>query len=192
MPVKRKLNKKRTKVPRNVKINQKGSKRASQKKRGRSGRGRGRKSQRGGTVNEYCSTYTTNWEQDTITTILSNKKKIEEVNELALTHKPDLTYGQKLEIQTNIETKLEEIYEVVGLEPNNHRLDLGKSANAFYQSSGVHVPPPDEGHSLYIKRKLWTYDSNTGDFHTFLFGTKESPNQKLRCFLQEKQKWTPK
>lgn len=35
MPVKRKLNKKRTKVPRNVKINQKGSKRASQKKRGR-------------------------------------------------------------------------------------------------------------------------------------------------------------
>lgn len=35
MPVKRKLNKKRTKVPRNVKINQKGSKRVSQKKRGR-------------------------------------------------------------------------------------------------------------------------------------------------------------
>ena len=35
MPVKRKLNKKRTKMPRNVKINQKGSKRASQKKRGR-------------------------------------------------------------------------------------------------------------------------------------------------------------
>ena len=35
MPVKRKLNKKVTKVPRNVKINQKGSKRASQKKRGR-------------------------------------------------------------------------------------------------------------------------------------------------------------
>ena len=46
MPVKRKLNKKRTKVPRNVKINSKSSKRASQKKRGR--RGRGRKSQRGG------------------------------------------------------------------------------------------------------------------------------------------------
>ena len=38
MPVKRKLNKKRTKMPRNVKINQKGSKRASQKKRGRRGR----------------------------------------------------------------------------------------------------------------------------------------------------------
>jgi len=35
MPVKRKLNKKRTKVPRNVKINSKSSKRASQKKRGR-------------------------------------------------------------------------------------------------------------------------------------------------------------
>ena len=50
MPVKRKLNKKRTKMPRNVKINQKGSKRASQKKRGRSGRGR--KSQRGGVENE--------------------------------------------------------------------------------------------------------------------------------------------
>ena len=47
MPVKRKLNKKRTKVPRNVKINSKSSKRASQKKRGRSGRGR--KSQSGGT-----------------------------------------------------------------------------------------------------------------------------------------------
>jgi hypothetical protein len=44
MPVKRKLNKKVTKVPRNVKINSKSSKRASQKKRGRSGRGR----QRGG------------------------------------------------------------------------------------------------------------------------------------------------
>jgi hypothetical protein len=47
MPVKRKLNKKVTKMPRNVKINPKRSKRASQKKRGRSGRGR--KSQRGGT-----------------------------------------------------------------------------------------------------------------------------------------------
>ena len=35
MPVKRKLNKKRTKMPRNVKINSKSSKRASQKKRGR-------------------------------------------------------------------------------------------------------------------------------------------------------------
>ena len=35
MPVKRKLNKKRTKMPRNVKINSKRSKRASQKKRGR-------------------------------------------------------------------------------------------------------------------------------------------------------------
>ena len=35
MPVKRKLNKKRTKVPRNVKINSKSSKRTSQKKRGR-------------------------------------------------------------------------------------------------------------------------------------------------------------
>mgnify|MGYP000037552043 FL=1 len=46
MPVKRKLNKKVTKVPRNVKINSKSSKRASQKKRGRSGRGS--KSQRGG------------------------------------------------------------------------------------------------------------------------------------------------
>ena len=46
MPVKRKLNKKRTKVPRNVKINSKRPKRASQKKRGRSGRGR--KSQSGG------------------------------------------------------------------------------------------------------------------------------------------------
>ena len=50
MPVKRKLNKKVTKVPRNVKINSKRSKRASQKKRGRSGRGR--KSQRGGTNSE--------------------------------------------------------------------------------------------------------------------------------------------
>ena len=44
MPVKRKLNKKRTKMPRNVKINQKSSKRASQKKRGR----RASRRQRGG------------------------------------------------------------------------------------------------------------------------------------------------
>jgi len=49
MPVKRKLNRKVTKVPRNVKINSKSSKRASQKKRGRSVRkSRGRKSQSGG------------------------------------------------------------------------------------------------------------------------------------------------
>ena len=48
MPVKRKLNKKRTKVPRNVKINQKGSKRVSQKKRGR----KMSKRQRGGEVKE--------------------------------------------------------------------------------------------------------------------------------------------
>jgi hypothetical protein len=45
MPVKRKLNKKRTKMPRNVKINSKSSKRASQKKRGR------RASKRGGAGN---------------------------------------------------------------------------------------------------------------------------------------------
>ena len=48
MPVKRKLNKKRTKVPRNVKINSKSSKRVSQKKRGR----RASRRQRGG---EYIS-----------------------------------------------------------------------------------------------------------------------------------------
>ena len=46
MPVKRKSSRKGPKITRNVKINQKRSKRASQKKRGRSGRGR--KSQRGG------------------------------------------------------------------------------------------------------------------------------------------------
>ena len=46
MPVKRKLNRKVTKVPRNVKINSKRSKRASQKKRGR----KMSKRQRGGTV----------------------------------------------------------------------------------------------------------------------------------------------
>ena len=50
MPVKRKLNKKRTKVPRNVKINQRRSKNASQKKRGR----KMSKRQRGGRV---CPTH---------------------------------------------------------------------------------------------------------------------------------------
>ena len=105
MPVKRKLNKKRTKVPRNVKINSKRSsqkKKTTRRKRGRSGR----KSQRGG-----CE----KWTSKELEQIFSNKnenvnKNVENVNNLARTYNPDHPYEENLEIQTQIETELEKIY----------------------------------------------------------------------------------
>jgi hypothetical protein len=60
MPVKRKLNRKVTKVPRNFKINSKSSKRASQKKRGR----KASKRQRGGFIRELTSSDLFNTKQE--------------------------------------------------------------------------------------------------------------------------------
>jgi len=99
MPVKRKLNKKRTKVPRNVKINSKSSKRVSQKKRGRSGRGR--KSQRGGVENEYCSNKP-NFTTEQINKILTQANK-KTINDLIPSEDPtDLYIGLKDLFEKNL------------------------------------------------------------------------------------------
>lgn len=169
MPVKRKLNRKVTKVPRNVKINQKGSKRASQKKRGR--RGRGRKSQSGGATNIinniYCPEYKPNFTEKQILNILTdeNKKKISSL----LNNKAELV------------AKLIEIIEAA---TKSKHITLQHVAR-YTQKSGTW-----ETFNEYITRKLPDYKANPtdavgGDFLTMLFTRPDgSRKHKLRCFFE--------
>jgi hypothetical protein len=172
MPVKRKLNKKVTKMPRNVKINSKSSKRASQKKRGRSGRGRQRGGAENTNNNKYCYGYKPNFTEEQIRNILT-EENIRTINS---------NLGKVDDVVINLISIIE------GATNLNHIsgqtvIRLSKKDDRITSYEDIRE---------YITRKLPDYNANPtaaigGDFLTMLFTKQDgSRKHKLRCFFNNK------
>ena len=196
MPVKRKSSRNGPKLSRNVKINSKRPKRASQKKRGRSGRGR--KSQRGG---ETCGS---NKYDDGCRNLFCPSQTQKKT--WATKHKQDIFQSPGF-----FENYVKEHY----FKPKDKEFPPDKSGNSGEQTyvgkiidrlavelSTTNVPYvadrvvkvprgsnegkelPTEDLQAYLTRKLNAFDSAiTSSIHKYLLGTKENPNDKIGCFF---------